>query len=543
MNARVRLAAILGCLCWALAPGGALADAVDQPPANLAPTQKTLGDVLRHFKAASGKSDRDFSSYAQAWRIVEHGLDGTYKEVAAGDDYSSTMTLGPFVTRGGQRHGQSWSQNENGLTIKRQGIHQRTDITERALEYAVDHPDSPGPGIRLLGQSNAPPGSYVVELRPPGGRLEWMFFDADTGLMVREEEVVAERRVTSTYDDYRAIDGQLIAWHFHSTDGRPANDADWTLTDMQHNVKIAAADLDIPPDARKLVEFPAGATRVRLPAEIVRGRIYVRITIDGRGLDFLLDSGASGIALDSAVATELRLNALGKTTQTIAGTFDRSKAIVPLMKVGDLSMRDVVVSTIPFESNPLVSTKVVGLLGFDFLDGAVIRIDYEHGTVDAMDPAQFTPPDNAETMNVALDDGVPYCSAELGNQRGEHFLIDTGSSFVVVFSEFATEHPNAVADMGGGRAQRIAIPDFHGVGIGGNVEQLPVEVSDLRFGGVDFGRQMIYLTNAARALEGEDEDGLIGSPILQYFNVFLDYGRGRVLLQKNAWLLSLKGSR
>jgi predicted aspartyl protease len=539
----VRLAAILGLLCLALMPLGALADTVDQAPPNIEPTQTSLAAVLRHFKTAQGKSDKEFSSYSQDWRVVERGLEGTYREVGLSEDYSAAMILGPFVTRAGRRHGQSWSQNENGLTIKRQGIHQRTDISERALEYALEHPESPGPGVRLLGQSSSSEGAYVIELKPPGGRLEWLFFDQKTGLVVREEEVVAERRETTTYDDYRPVDGQNIAWHFHSSDGRPLNDGDWTLTSMAHDVKIAASDLDIPPDARRLVEFPAGTSRVRLPAQIVRGRIYVRITVDGRGLDFLLDSGASGIALDSTVASELHLPTLGKATQTIAGTFDRSKAVVPLIRVGDLSMRNVVVSTLPFEANTLVSTKIVGLLGFDFLDSAVIRIDYEHGTVDAMDPSQFTPPDNAKAFNVALDDGVPFCSAVLGNQRGEHFLLDTGSSFVVVFSEFANEHPSAVADMGGGRAERIASPDFHGIGVGGNVQQLPVEVSDLQFGGVDFGRQMIYLTHSARALEGEDEDGLIGSPILQYFNVFLDYGRGRVLLQKNALLLSQKGSR
>jgi predicted aspartyl protease len=539
---KVWLPALAACLLCGFTPLGALGDAIDQPPPAIKAADITLAQVLRLHKEAIGKPDKAFTSYLQDWNVTERGLQGTYHEAGAGEDFISTMTLGPFVTRSGRRHGQSWSQNENGLIIKRQGIHQRSAVTDRAFEYALDHPDSPGAGVRLLGVSEPAGGAYVVEVAPPGGRKQWLFFDARSGLETREEEVVAERRVTIQYDDYRDADGQQTAFHFHSSDGRLQNDADWKMASIKHDLKLATSELDMPQDTRKLVEFPAGVTSARLPARIVRGRILVRITIAGRGLDFLLDSGASGIALDSRVADELHLNSIGKYTQTIAGTIDRSRAVVPLLQIGDLTMRDVVVSTLPFEANATVSSKVVGLLGFDFLDSAVIRIDYEHGTVDALNPDQFAPPANAHALSVALDDGVPFCSAVLGDSRGEHFMIDTGSSFVVVFPEFANQHPAAVTDVGGGRTQRIATPDTRGAGVGGDVEQLPVEVSDFQFGGVDFGRQMIYLTQSARALEGEDKDGLIGSPILQYFNVFLDYSRGRVLLQKNAWLLTRKGA-
>lgn len=508
------------------------AASLEAPPSGLRQTSTTLTQVLQHFDTAVGPPSQA-PTRIEEWHVIERGLSGTYVEKTAGADFRGTLTLGPFVTMVGRRQGQSWRQDENGLTVLRQDIHQRTNISEKAIDYALDHPDEPGPGISLLGESATPAHAYVVQIHPPSGRLVWLFFDVTTGLIDREESVVVERRVITSYDDFRTIGGATQSWHHRVSDGRPNNDEEWTLTSLRFAEPMSKADLDIPPDRRKLVEFPAGVSVVRLPARIVNGKVVVRLIVNGRGLDFLLDSGAGDIAFDSDIAASMHLQAVGKLTQEIAGQFDRSRAIVPEIQVGDLRMHDVVVSTIPFQSQPETDTRIVGLLGFDFFKNAVVRIDYEHGTVDAFDPSTFAPPSEAVALPVALDDGVPLVSATVGQDRGDHFILDTGSAFTIIFSGFAADHPGSVADQGGGAAEERAHMNVAARGVGGEISLVPTELRMFRFAGSDFEYFKVYVTRAARALEREDEDGLIGVPTLQRFVVYFDYSRRRVELVRN----------
>jgi len=508
----------------------AAADPLEDPPPGLQATTASLSGVLSHYD--SSENAQVVHTRVEQWRVSERGLSGSYVEVTSGDDYRAVLTLGPLVSMTGRWHGQSWRQDENGLTVLRQDIHQKTAISESAIDYALDHPQSPGRGIELVGETSAPVHAYVVRIHPDGGRLIWLFFDAASGLIDREESVVAERRTVTNYDDFRPIDGEMHAWHHHISDGHANNDEDWTLVSLHNDVPVAAADLEIPADRRTLVEFPAGETQVRLPARVVNGRVIVRLSIAGRGLDFLLDSGAGDIALDSSMAQALHLTAFGKVTQEIAGQFDRSTAIVPEIRIGDLQMHDVIVSTIPFQSQPTADIRIVGLLGFDFFKDAVVRIDYAHGTVDAFAPASFAPPPAAVSLPVALDDGVPLVSVQIGDDEGDHFILDTGSVFTIIFSGFAADHPDAVADQGGGLAERREYPTL-AQGIGGQVLLVPTEIKALRFAGTQFDYPQVYVTHAARALEREDEDGLIGAPTLQRFVVYFDYARQRVELISN----------
>jgi hypothetical protein len=62
---------------------------------------------------------------------------------------------------------------------------------------------------------------------------------------------------------------------------------------------------------------------------------------------------------------------------------------------------------------------------------------------------------------------------------------------------------------------------------------VPTELKVFRFAGTDFEYFKAYVTIAARALEREDEDGLIGVPTLQRFVVYFDYPRQRVELIRN----------
>ena len=186
--------------------------------------------------------------------------------------------------------------------------------------------------------------------------------------MTRRELRGAGYSYVTTYDDYRADAGWTFPHHVHAESAKHDNVSDEVVT-VDRLGTVAAADVAIATPRRRLVSFPSDATSVELPARFSKNRIAVRVTISGRGLDLLLDTGASGIVLTGEAASSLGLQHLRTyPSYANAGAFDTWLSIVPEMHVGSLVMHDVAITTAPlseFQNNG--ETKIVGLLGFDFL--------------------------------------------------------------------------------------------------------------------------------------------------------------------------------
>jgi predicted aspartyl protease len=289
----------------------------------------------------------------------------------------------------------------------------------------------------------------------------------------------------------------------------------------------------MPESNAKLVQFPAGKQSIKLPAQIVYGDIIVRVNIGDRGLDFILDSGSSGIAIDSDVARQLGLTRFGESVETTAGSYIQTRAIVPDMRIGDIHLTNVMVDSLPFQSQENFSTKAVGLLGYDFIANAVLKIDYDHGTVEASLPDLFIPPAEGVACPAALDDGVPFIPVQIGNSTGDHFILDTGASDGVVFSTFADTHPDDLKDQGRGREISSWVPFVYSQGVGGLITMKTLEVQSLTVGALTFKDWLIFRTVANHAFEGEDTDGLIGYDFLKFFDVYLDYRQNMVYLVPN----------
>ncbi|MBD5633932.1 MAG: aspartyl protease family protein, partial [Candidatus Eremiobacteraeota bacterium] len=300
------------------------------------------------------------------------------------------------------------------------------------------------------------------------------------------------------------------------------NDFDYRLIRDDLEPDVSDAEVAIPRDRRTLVEFPAGVDSVRLPVRIVNDRIYVRIDIAGRGLDFLLDTGAAAITIDDSVARELGLPIYGRTTQTVAGSFATGRVVVPSASVGPLAMHDVVMRTVPFSASEAKTVRVVGLLGYDFLCSLALKIDYVAGTIEALRPGALVPPPGAGTLDVRLNSGAPVARATVGNATGDDFIIDTGAAFsYVIFQRFARAHPDAL-EIGG--------KESYGTGVGGTFGYRSIASKKVVLGPWSFEDAAGVEALSANAFGFDNEDGLIGADILKRFTVYLDYPGGRVFL-------------
>jgi len=265
--------------------------------------------------------------------------------------------------------------------------------------------------------------------------------------------------------------------------------------------------------------------------------VVVQLTIEGRAYDFYLDTGASGIVIDSDVVKALGLKTFGQFVPTTSGAWVHSYAIIPQASSGGITMMNLIAFSRPFRASPHVGTRIVGLLGYDFIANTVLAIDYQSGAVTATNPFLFVPPADALAVPVALDGGQPHIPVQIGQATSDRFILDTGSPNCFAFSAFISTHPQEFPNQGRGvDVTRVWMPWYGFSSV--TAPQLSLratQVASLTISGVTLNNWPMYATEPqSRAWEGEGADGIIGYDILKYFTVYLDYPHDQIFLAPNA---------
>jgi hypothetical protein len=175
-------------------------------------------------------------------------------------------------------------------------------------------------------------------------------------------------------------------------------------------------------------------------------------------------------------------------------------------------------------------------MGFDFIADCVIHVSYDRRFVEAIDADDFTPPADAFALNVDLDDLVPYVDATVGTADNPRFIFDTGAVHTMIFSRFVAEHPDAIKSLGlENRIQTEYALLHQAEGVGGSFSFYPAAVQPFRVGPITFTRWLVDVSEAPPSFEGDDEGGLVGQDILQYFDVWFDYTHSTIYLVPNSF--------
>jgi hypothetical protein len=504
----------IACFGLATLPIASLAAASPSPePSPIVPPE--VAQLRAKIDAARGKRP-------PSERFVEVFDDGgrasTRTTIRVGDDERVREVDGPFVTEHGTFGGQRWHQNENGLTIL----------------------DQPRPGgeaeekrTLTLSHVTSPIVADVIADLDPKGRGTKTYVDPASSRVVRIDHIEPNETSVTTYDDFRRADGYERPWHEHTSDGLKVDEEDLRVA-LVETAGITPDDVAIAPPRRALVVFPAGTHTVQLPVHLDSDNHWiVRLQVGSRGLDFIIDTGASGIVMDEGVARSLGLTLYSEGSSSVnAGRYVESAAIVPQINVGPLEMTDVAVTVIPDirEDDPDSRSSAVGLLGFDFIASLALSLDYERGTATATDYDTFAPPTDpaAIAIPIRVGDQGPETDVWLDGRLGERFEIDTGGVGGVLITDLFTRRYPGIT-----RTFTPSDDSIELTGVGGDFSARVYTVPDMRIGNTTFKRFSAFVIGSDRVYASGDFDGIIGPELLRYFTVTTDYADSAVYLLPN----------
>jgi predicted aspartyl protease len=468
--------------------------------------------IYAKIAAAAGAEP---AAYRETLEFVSsNGTKMVERDYYRGSDHRLVYDTGPLHAESGTYKGDPWYMNENGQVV-------------------FDDPDNNGaprhPAPPSVSAIHTPVEGYVIAALDARGRGTKEYVDAATWQVVRRDRITADGTIVSTYDDIRADNGRTFAHHIHVDDRASKVTTDMHVTSYDAS-DVAESDVAVPSPRRALVEFPPGVTSVDLPATFSGTQVFVRVMVGNRGLDFTLDTGAAGITIDSDVARELGVPQLDRRSSVAAGRYDTSEAIVPEMKVGSLTMRNVAVHVVPQGWEEAPGLKDVGLLEFDFLAELGVTIDYEHKRVTVVPGQVFQHPTDPRTIpvDVRIGSGQPRTTVAVNGVQGDRFILDTGGDGTfMIFDYFARFHPDAfknqTSDQSSVRMQ----------GIGGEFTVQRYSMSRIQFASAVFVNFVGYRIISKGAYESDEGDGVIGAGFLQLFTVSLDYVNSRVYLVPN----------
>lgn len=432
-----------------------------------------------------------------------------------GDDFRATIRQGSFIQSYGSYHGQKWNQDANGLVMLSTSSFQLMDPYASALRG----PDAPNSGVTMLGMTATDPKEFVVQVSPSSGLLQRQYYDARTYLLTRREETDYDGHHQAwEYDDYRTSGGSTLA-HLvrYYQDGTTVTRQTQLIS---YDRLTSSPDLSIPA-SRPLFSL-GNAASVVVPADFTADAIFVPVVINGRQMDFQLDSGSSDIVIDPGAAKDLAMATSGATRVSFGGDYTIADTRAATMSVGALSATDVAMATVGFDRN-MMSRRVRGLLGTDFIGSGALQVNFAKNTLTLYNTV---PSDLASegwfSLPIRLDDGVPMVKANFSGLDGE-FVVDLGAFETTLYPHYFTRYPGHIPP---------GTPDAgEALFIGNRVFGFKsLTMRSMILGDWVFGQVQVMVPSAQFA-QDRDYDGLIGINTLQSFDLIFDYANSKLWMR------------
>jgi hypothetical protein len=264
-----------------------------------------------------------------------------------------------------------------------------------------------------------------------------------------------------------------------------------------------------------------------LPLTSAGGMPFVPVRGDsGPDRLWLLDSGFETSVVNRRYADSLHLPAYVHGQQAAPGGHT-DIGVVPGIRlhVGPTMFQPESLAVIDLHHvEPLIGLPYAGILGHDFLERYVTRIDYDRQIIELFAPNTFVYSGAGRSLPVWIEADQPFALGWLyANPRTvpAKLKLDTGSLDVLGLNGSFVQQ----TELTQGNRRRIPA---QGAALGGKVAAYLIRLDSVTIGGFTMARPV-----AAYSAETErrGDAGTVGMGLLSRFNLVFDYVRHRVILE------------
>jgi hypothetical protein len=453
------------------------------------------------------------------------GLDGeivTTIDIDTGD-FAETETLGLVTGASGFDGHQAWMRDLSGAYSPQAGGNKNARAINEAYRNANLwwRLDRGGARLESLGCDG-------LRVSPAGGQPFEAWFDPKTHLLIRIRETQSFGDIAETsYSGFARRANALVPSRINiETNDDPTSRETLQLTEFSLSATRPASAYGMPVIRSANWSLPSPG-RVTIPFILINNHIIVSVRIDGRGpYPFLVDTGGHDI-VTSFVVKELGVRSIGDTASSGGGEKSVSSGYAAIHRIdaGGAQLNDQTVVVLDFSPLDIEGIRLGGMLGVEFLERFVVRIDYGEKTLTFMDPTSFSNGDR-----LASGVAVPFVfyghmPQVRGNFDGRpaRFNIDTGSRGEVTLTAPFVSGEKLRKTYANG----VEITD--GWGVGGPSKSYVVRVGELSLGSVTTSRPIASLSDAKHgAFSDPNYEGNVGSGLLKRYVATFDYP-GRTL--------------
>lgn len=299
-----------------------------------------------------------------------------------------------------------------------------------------------------------------------------------------------------------------------------------TLLLLFLNSFVQAQEEFIEPPSRLLTRIPF--------TQLTGGVVILRATLDDfpDTLNFIFDSGSSGISLDSTTVAELKLvpTPSDKTIRGIAG----------IRKVGFLYKRKLrfpglSIDSLDFHVNDysvltsVYGERIDGIIGYSVLSRFIVKINYDSLQIDFCSRGTIRYPRGGYLTKPILSTlPVQYARVRDETTRTARFLHDIGAGVCLMLSKEFTEDSAVLQS-------KRKLWAKEGEGVGGKIEMHVTVIKEFKLGPYRFRNVPTYIFDDVYNVTSYPYlGGLIGNDILRRFNAIINYEKRDIYLIPNS---------
>lgn len=502
--------------------------ALSQSASRQVPTpDAALSPIISRYEAwRGGDAFRNLHLLHSSGHLATSGLSGTIDVWSTpGGDVHQEVDLGAFKQKTIVNHGQGWSTALSGQVQKLSDA--ETADTSHEGERLFDGIWHGADGAALTARPSEEIQSHrvdVIRVSFPDATTYDYRFDPSDGSLLSIRSSVNGRVLTTSFDEWRLIDGVRVPFADHVSGDSPTDAATTEVVSVQVN----------PPLSKTLFAEPAGKSTGLfaansessgwLPFEFFNGtRIFIPATINGLDVKVMLDSGASSTVVDRAFAEKAGLKPEGAMTGEGTGG---SAAVAMLngvtLKLGTLTLTgQTMVATDLSAVQQRLGHPLPVILGNEIFQDAVVDIDFEHHRICFRNPALFHAPAEAHAVPAHMEDQIHIITASVEG-RPASLEFDLGNNSPLLLYPRFWDKPEFLA----GRPTSTTLTG----GFGGSHTQQIAMVRSVVLGGSGFSAiPATFQDGQSASARAGRLDGNIGMPLLSRFHLIVDFPHNRVL--------------